>query len=494
MTTSGEPWATGVAGLDLLLGGGFDRNALVAIVGPSGAGKTVLASQILFHAAQHGARGLILTAYAEDHSKLLAHVRPFTFFNEAAVGDTVTLVSLPSLLGQNIDTATSAIITTIRQSAARVVMLDGFQGIADHMDDVLAMRQLLAAVATQLSYLNVTLLLTLTGTVRNEQIITGMTSADVVLGLHFSLEGIRHRRQLEVLKQRGRGQLPGAHSYTITSTGVSITPQLEVRTPHDTQPRPTGLLAFQLAELDQLLGGGLTAGTMTLVVGAPGVGKTTLGLVWALAAAEPMSSSVLLNLDEPLPEIQTKADILKLPLHQAMDTGALTFLHLSPVNLDVDVVAAQLLAVLTPTTRRVVIDNAGVLVKRLGARAIDFLAALVQHLYAAGVTTLLLVEIKAFAGLQFDVADTPLSVLSDNILILQHVVAQGAIRRVLAVLKMRYSGYDATLRELVIDEQGVRVLTAKESATGVLAAAAEATGLTAPSAAHRRERESDEKA
>src|SRR3712207_6967932 len=107
MITPLEPWTTGVPGLDLLLHGGLSRHALVVVVGPSGAGKTVLASQILFHAVQHGARGLLLTAYAEDHSKLLAHLRPFAFFNAPAVGDDLTLVSLPSVLGTSSDTATT---------------------------------------------------------------------------------------------------------------------------------------------------------------------------------------------------------------------------------------------------------------------------------------------------------------------------------------------------------------------------------------------------
>jgi circadian clock protein KaiC len=292
----------------------------------------------------------------------------------------------------------------------------------------------------------VTLLLTLTGSVRDERMSAGMTSADVVLGLHYHLDGTRHIRRLEVLKQRGRAHLPGAHSYTITNTGITITPQLEVRAPQAVQPRPAGRAAFEVAELDHLTGGGLTAGTTTLLVGAPGVGKTTLGLVWALGAAEPTNTSVVLSFDEQLPEMQVKAAFLRLPLKAALEAGACTFLHLNPVLLNPDAVAERLLAVLTPTTRRVVMDNVGVLVQALGGRATDYLAALVNHLYAAGVTTLLLVEIKPFAGLQFDVADTPLSVLAD---------------------------------------QGLRVLTPPQSALGVLEAAAEASGLTAPPAAPR---------
>jgi hypothetical protein len=50
----------------------------------------------------------------------------------------------------------------------------------------------------------------------------------------------------------------------------------------------------------------------------------------------------------------------------------------------------------------------------------------------------------------------------------------------LTVLKMRFSGFDSTLRELRIDEQGVHVLTPPESGVGVLDAAADASGLTAP--------------
>lgn len=480
MMASLEPWATGVPGLDLLLGGGLSGTPLVTVVGPTGAGKTVLACHILFQAVQQGMRGVILTAYAEDHSKLLQHLRPFTFFSEAAVGDTITLVSLPARLGMTTDTAASAIVQAIRESGARFVVLDGFEGIADQFNDSTSLRRLLATVASQISYLNVTLLLTLTGTARDEPRTTSLTSADVVLGLHYRLDEQRHTRRLEVLKHRGRAHLPGTHSYAITNHGVIVIPQLEVRPSPADQPRPTGRMPFQVAELDHLLGGGLTAGTTTLVVGAPGVGKTMLGLTWALAGVESTGRSVLLSFDERLPELHTKAAFLRLPLAAALEAGTCTLLSLNPVHLNPDAVADAVLAALTPTTRRVVLDNLGVLVQTLGGRAPDYLAALVNQLYAAGVTTLLLIEIKPFAGLQFDVAETPLSVLADNIVIVQQVAAQGVVRRVVAVLKMRFSGYDATLRELVIDHGGVRVLTAPQSDAGVLAAAAEASGLTAP--------------
>jgi hypothetical protein len=45
---------------------------------------------------------------------------------------------------------------------------------------------------------------------------------------------------------------------------------------------------------------------------------------------------------------------------------------------------------------------------------------------------------------------------------------------------MRLSFFDRTLRELVLDEEGVRVLAAEESEQGVLTAGAKLSGGVAP--------------
>jgi hypothetical protein len=93
---------------------------------------------------------------------------------------------------------------------------------------------------------------------------------------------------------------------------------------------------------------------------------------------------------------------------------------------------------------------------------------------------MILVEITPFAGLHLDVEHQPWGLLSDNTVIVQQVVALGKVRRILAVLKMRLSAFDTTLRELILDEQGIRVLTPPETASGVLAVTAGMVGLTAP--------------
>ena len=48
---------------------------------------------------------------------------------------------------------------------------------------------------------------------------------------------------------------------------------------------------FGIEELDRDLGGGLIPGTLTVVAGATGVGKTQLGLHWANAGSRPKDAA-----------------------------------------------------------------------------------------------------------------------------------------------------------------------------------------------------------
>ena len=88
----GDP--TGVPNLDRVLGGGLPRGALVLVVGAPGSGKTTLALQMAFAAARAGRRVLILTALSEPTSKLIGHLRTFTFFDEDLLGDAIQVLSL----------------------------------------------------------------------------------------------------------------------------------------------------------------------------------------------------------------------------------------------------------------------------------------------------------------------------------------------------------------------------------------------------------------
>jgi circadian clock protein KaiC len=469
MTESDTLLPTGLPGLDMVLGGGLNCPALAVIVGAPGAGKTVLANQIIFQAARQGLQTLVFTAFSEGNDQYVAHLRTLEFFEPALLGDKVQLFTLQSQLTAEGASPAGTIAQTIRSTGAKLVLIDGFQGIAPLLSVGQSVRALLAALAMQLRYLDATLLLTLAGDARDPQRGAELTVADVVIGLAYTIHGRRHQRLLEVVKQRGRGQLAGLHSYTLDSAGMRVFPRVEVHPPLEPRPYVAGRAPFGLPELDDLLSGGLPIGTTTLLAGAPGVGKTTLGLYWALTNAQPDAISLFITFAEYPEQLQHKAAAFGLDLQDGLARGVVRMIRITAADLDCDQVADRVLKALAANpVRRLVIDDIAVLLHELGDRAREYLSALNDILYGAGITSLYLLEIPAFEGLRVNFATTPLAMLGDNVVVAQQYEIDGVLRRLLAVLRMRLSFFDRTLRELVLDEKGVRVLKPEKRVLEVL--------------------------
>ena len=57
-------------------------------------------------------------------------------------------------------------------------------------------------------------------------------------------------------------------------------------------------LSFGSSELDRMVGGGLIKGTASLISGAPGVGKTTLGLQFLIAGIKNDQPALLVSFEE----------------------------------------------------------------------------------------------------------------------------------------------------------------------------------------------------
>ncbi len=454
---------TGVLGLDAVLGGGIASGSLVMLVGAPGVGKTVTASQIVFQAARQGIRTLIITAYSESHTKLLSHLQGFSFFDENLVGHAITIVSLHSLMDEAEEDFVNSVATTIRKSQAQLVLIDGFQGLKHGNSDTV-LRTLLRTLSTQISFTNMTLLLTLAGDYDDRALYPQFTIADTIISLTLYREMRRHTRYLEVVKQRGAEPLPGQHLMTIGDQGVTIFPRLEAYPTPSERARPVGRAPFGLPELDDLMDGGPTAGTTTILAGASGTGRTSLALRWAVEQATPDAQSVYVSFSEHGGELDQKAATLKVDLVAAKQAGSVHVLRFSPNQLEPDVVGSYLLPFLSSAkVRRLVIDDVSILLDVLGARACDFLAALDDHIYGEAITSLLVYEIDPFRQLQINLASTAIGLFDENVIVLQKYQVGGSVYRVLAVLHMRYSTYDRTLREFVIDEHGIHVLSLEET-------------------------------
>jgi circadian clock protein KaiC len=469
------------------------------VLGLPGSGKTTLASQIAFTAARAGKRVLILTTFSESTSKLITHLRAFSFFEPSLIGGAVQFLSLQSALAEGLEIASDAILSEARRVRAEMVLLDGFRGLGSLTGSAEAARQFLYTVGTTLSALGATLLITAETDPLDPTFFPEATTADVILGLHYQMVGVRQYRGIEVIKARMAAPLPGLHTLALTADGVSAYPQLEERiaadlrggeaqtpgaashsvnaetAPDAAQRRAT----FGLPELDIMLAGGIPRATCTLLAGGPGSGKTLMALYFALAGVRGGEAVTFLGFRESERQLRLAAAAFEMgpALEEALRPGGgLSLLEVPPIRVNPDMLADQLLQVLDQTgARRLVIDSVAELERALlrspdPQRLDDYLAALLIALRERRVTALTIKETDKAGAATLDFSADPLSALAENVILLQQVPYEGELHHILAVLKLRFSEHDTTLREFhIAAPTGLQVMTPATSAQGVLA-------------------------
>jgi circadian clock protein KaiC len=118
-----------------------------------------------------------------------------------------------------------------------------------------------------------------------------------------------------VIKMRGIDFRGGFHDFTIKTGGLEIYPRLVAAEHH--RPAEGSIFAGSGdAALDTMLGGGLERGTNALLLGAAGVGKSSLALTYAIAAAGRGERGVIFAFDEGQGTMQARARTLGLPLER----------------------------------------------------------------------------------------------------------------------------------------------------------------------------------
>ena len=90
-------------------------------------------------------------------------------------------------------------------------------------------------------------------------------------------------------------------------------------------------------------------------------------------------------------------------------------------------------------------------------------------------TSYLTLDLPTIAGPSLDFADTPLSIVAENLLLLRTVEYRGALHRVCSVLKMRFSDHERAIQEYAIAAgTGLRLVGPAPLGEGLL------TGIARP--------------
>ncbi|HSK04269.1 MAG TPA: ATPase domain-containing protein [Kofleriaceae bacterium] len=456
---------TGVPGLDTVLAGGLFEAGLYMVQGPPGAGKTILGNQICFHQAAQQRRTVYYTLLTEAHDRMIAFVQPLRFFDPAAVPERVSYVSGFQVLEAH---GLSGIVRNLGEilGAERptILVIDGVVTATEAAPTGTAFKKFLHELQTLAAMFRTTILL-LTSTRGAARTEAEHTMVDGIIELAMSVVRLKLRRTLHVRKLRGAGQIGGTHTFEIGDAGITVLPRIETllaaRAPR-LPPASAARRAFDIPALDALLGGGIPAGSNTMLIGPSGAGKTVLGLHFLAAGAAAGEPGLLVTFYEQPGELIAKATRLGLAsFGPAIERGLLRILRLPSVEANIDRIGNDLLAVSNEARpARIFLDGLHGFQSTTDApdRIDDILAAASDYLVSHGVTLVFTVETPELLG--DPVLRVPFqnaSRICQNILALRFAELGGRLRRLFSVIKLRDSGFDPTVRELIIGDRGIEL-------------------------------------
>jgi circadian clock protein KaiC len=287
------------------------------------------------------------------------------------------------------------------------------------------------------------------------------------------------RRRLRVAKCRGQSFRGGYHDFVISTGGVQLFPRL-VAAEHRLGFAGT-VVKSGVVELDALLGGGLTAGSSTLVIGPAGTGKSLLALQFLAASVQRGDRVGLFVFDEELGLLFSRAKNLGIDLEAMRKDGTLFVEQLDAAELSPGEFSHRVRnCVDKENIRTVAIDSLNGYQAAMPEEQflILHLHELLQYLNRRGAATLLTVAQHGMMGDMKQPIDV--TYLADTVVMLRYFEAMGRVRRAISVIKKRTGSHEDTIRELNISERGITLGEPLAEFQGVLRGIPTYVGRKAP--------------
>ncbi|PSB23169.1 recombinase RecA [filamentous cyanobacterium CCP2] len=466
---------TGIRGLDEVLHGGLVPGQTYLIRGGPGTGKTTLGLHFLAAGAANQEKTLFITL-GETSEQICRHghslgvqMDDISFLDLSPTPEFFTTSQTYDIFSPaevEREPTTQRIVEQIETLQPDRLFLDAITQFRYLTSDPFQFRKQVLSFLRFLKERKITVLLTSESSEdapdNDLQFI-----CDGVIHLHFAPK----HRTLHVSKFRGSNFEKGYHSLRMTDSGILVFPRLRPELhKRNFHPEP---ISSGIPTLDALLHGGLERGTVTIISGPSGVGKTTIGLQFMKEAAGRGERSVIYTFEEEIEIILRRCESVNIPARKMVERGSLSLMKIEPLQFTPDEFA-QIVRheVEERNVQIVMLDSiSGYRLSLEGENLVSHIHALCKYLANTGVTVLLINETEAIAG-EFRATEVGITYLADNFVFLRYwerrIQGELEIRKAIGVLKKRLSDFEKTLREIEITRYGIKVGEPMQGLQGIL--------------------------
>ncbi len=430
-----------------IIGGDFPEGSIILVAGEPGTGKTIFVSSYVYEELKKGKRVLFIS---------LNETKEDYYSNMKKLGmnfdvENFKFVDLFTVTREAIDAQLNLIYEEIERFKPDIIVVDSITAITSVIGPEEVRAFLHVSLGKYVKSLGSTAILIAEKPTGREGLGFGVEEfvVDGLIILRYIKYGEHYRRVLEIPKMRGRKIEKPQYEYAITDKGIVFfdIPELE-RTEDLTFERvSTGIEKF-----DEMVGGGYLKGSITILAGHTGTGKTTFGLHFVYENALKGKKAVFLSFEESV------ENILRAMKEYGMDYNAVK---------DNLVIESMVPEAHSPVTFFVKIMELIDKVKP-DVMFIDSFSSIQEHMDEEEMRKMvryLQLTVKKYGialcatlnvgGSLKDIPATNLSTLADNLIFLWYDIDGGEISRRMLVIKSRASNHSRKIYSFEIADRGI---------------------------------------
>jgi circadian clock protein KaiC len=470
---------TGIQGLDEITGGGLPKGRPTLVCGSAGCGKTLLAMEFLVRGATQFNEPGVFMAFEETAKDLTKNFASLGFDLKDLVARKKIILDFvylePSEIKESGEYDLEGLFIRLGHAidsiGAKRVVLDTVESLFSSLPNSQILRAELRRLFRWLKDKGVTAVIT---GERGESTLTrqGLEEyvSDCVIVLDHRVSDQVSSRRLRVVKYRGSTHGTNEYPFLIDQDGISVLPitSLGLQQVASTARIPTGI-----PRLDTMLGGaGYYRGSSVLVSGTAGTGKTSLAMLFAVAACRRGERALYFSFEESPSQIMRNMRSIGINLEPWVQKGLLRFIANRPtfagLEMHVTTISKAILAfkpqvVIVDPLTTFIIGNNEAEVKAMVMRLVDLLK---MNKCTTLFTSLIL------SGSTPEQSQVHIASMIDTWLLLRDIEIGGERNRGIYILKSRGMSHSNQIREFLLTDHGVEVRDVYAGPSGVLTGSA----------------------